>query len=274
MIMPKGEPGRGVEPLTLLMNLNTAKAIEIRAGSPEFLLSQVWYYEAINAENDGELFATLARSLEINPGNADSLLYLLRCCEVGDAERLEMSRTIVRMAEAQLGKAEIEAKAPYLWEEVAARPYLRARAMLAAVSRNSGDLAAAIAEYRALWALNTNDQQGVRFDLLPLLLEIDRPGEAQNLLDQFPGEEHVVFAWGKVLLCLLAAGEDEARAALAAARKYNPHMEKYLLDDEVLPTELPPHYDPGTEDEARCYADALAPAWDAHEAALDWLEEN
>ena len=90
-------------------------------------------------------------------------------------------------------------------------------------------------------ALNENDNQGVRYELLPALLAQGRLDEARVLMERFKGEGawSVVFAWGRVLERLLSGDEASATKALAVARKQNAHMEAYLKGHRKLPKTCP-----------------------------------
>ena len=69
-------------------------------------------------------------------------------------------------------------------------------------------------------ALNKNDNQGVRYELLPCLLALGRLEDAAGLILQFESDcEHcLVFAWGRVLERHLAGDVAGTKAALAAAQ--------------------------------------------------------
>jgi tetratricopeptide (TPR) repeat protein len=140
----------------------------------------------------------------------------------------------------------------------------------------AGWLDEAAQEWAEMLALNENDNQGVRYELLPVLLAQGRRDEARALMERYKDdcEWNVVFAWGRVLERLLSKEEAGAVKALAVARKQNAHMEAYLRGNRKLPKNLPGSYSPGSKEEALCYAGVLLLAWKAHPEPLAWLSSQ
>ena len=152
---------------------------------------------------------------------------------------------------------------------------MRARERLAEELRTAGRLEEAIKEYDEMLALNENDNQGVRYHLLPSLLALGRLEAAQALMNRYKDECEwsVVFAWGRVLERVLS-GDAAAGKALAVARKQNAHMEAYLKGHRKLPKNLPGSYSPGSKEEALCFAEPLLMAWTRHPDAQAWLSSQ
>jgi hypothetical protein len=105
------------------------------------------------------------------------------------------------------------------------------------------------------------------------LLALSRLEEARKLFEKYPDEFNfnAAFAWGRVLERFLSEDLPGATAALAAARKQNPHMQVYVKGHRQLPRDLPEAYAPGSKEEAICFAEGLHAAWEKHPAALQWL---
>lgn len=101
-----------------------------------------------------------------------------------------------------------------------------------------------------------------------------RPESFIIAFEAYPGEFELnaVFAWAKVLERFLSNDLPGASAALAAARKQNPHMQVYVKGHRTLPKYSPEAYAPGSKEEAICFAEGLRAAWEKHPAALKWLE--
>ena len=233
-------------------------------------------FQAVEAATLEEHIGLLAQALKLDPENVDALSLLLELEVLGREVRIQALRGIVLTAEKRLGAEAFKNFPPHFWGVMETRPYMRARAKLAAALVEAGRLEAGIAEYSAMLELNEGDNQGLRYLLLPLHLQLGRLEAARKLMKRFPGEceWNAVFAWGLVLERHLSGDGAGAEKALQTARKQNPHMEAYLQGRRKVPRHLPEMYSPGTKEEAQSYAGALLPAWEAHPAAKQWLLEN
>ncbi|HAV63793.1 MAG TPA: hypothetical protein DCY13_15690, partial [Verrucomicrobiales bacterium] len=191
-------------------------------------------------------------------------------------ERIEVLRDIVAAGARRLGRKAFKELVPQFWGFIETRPYMRAREALAGALLEAGRLDEAAAEYAEMLTLNENDNQGVRYELLPVLLAQSRLDEARALMERYQDDcgWSVVFAWGRVLERFLSGDEAAATRALAVARKQNRHMEAYLKGSRKLPANLPGSYTPGSREEALCYADVLMTAWKAQPEALAWLSRQ
>jgi tetratricopeptide (TPR) repeat protein len=235
--------------------------------------AQELVYDAMEASTWERCLRLVRQALEVDPANVDALLMLLGASDFKGEERIEALRGIVATGAKRLGKEAFKELVPHFWGFIETRPYMRARQALAAALREAGRLDEAAQEWAEMLALNENDNQGVRYELLSALLAQGRLDEARVLMERFKGEGawSVVFAWGWVLERLLSGDEASASKALAVARKQNAHMEAYLKGHRKLPKNLPGSYKPGSKEEALCYADVLMAAWKAHPAAVTWL---
>jgi tetratricopeptide (TPR) repeat protein len=204
----------------------------------------------------------------------DVLLALLRYETFSPAEEIQFLQNLVQLAEMRLGADAFKEFAGAFWGFHETRPYMRAREQLAEALRHAGRHDEAIAEWNAMLELNPGDNQGVRYLLLPALLTLNRLEAARKLFEQYPGdlEFNAVFAWGRVLERFLAEDLPGAVAALAAARKQNPHLQVYVKGHRQIPKTMPEAYAPGSKEEAVCYAEVVRAAWEKHPAALKWLE--
>lgn len=268
---PSGENPRSLSPHSLLRSIERAMAS--KSGDPSSL-AQDLFYEAMDAPTDEKKLALLQKALKLDAGNVDVLLALFRHEHFSEAEEIEFLQKLVKLAETRLGPKAFEEFAGAFWGFHETRPYMRVRQMLAEHLRVAGRLEEAIVEWQAMLELNPGDNQGVRYALLCALLGLSRLVEARKLFEKYPEEFefNAVFAWGRVLERFLSNDLAGVSAALAAARKQNPHMQVYVKGHRALPRDLPEAYAPGSKEEALCFAEGLREAWLKHPAALKWLE--
>ena len=108
---------------------------------------------------------------------------------------------------------------------------------------------------RAMLRLNPGDNQGVRYLLATLLLEIDDREALAQLLDQYPDDWSAHWKYSAALLAFRQAGKsDQADALLQAAIEYNRFVPAYLLGRKKPPKQLPAFISPGEDSEALEYA--------------------
>jgi tetratricopeptide (TPR) repeat protein len=268
---PAGNNPRASSPRSLLRSIE--RALAAKSNEPPDR-AQDLFYEAMEAPSEAEELKLLEKALKLDAGNVDVLLALLRYETFSPAEEIQFLQNLVQLAEMRLGPKAFKEFAGAFWGFHETRPYMRARERLAEALRHAGRHDEAIAEWNAMLELNPGDNQGVRYLLLPALLTLNRLEAARKLFEQYPGdlEFNAVFAWGRVLERFLAEDLPGAVAALAAARKQNPHLQVYVKGHRQIPKTMPEAYAPGSKEEAVCYAEVVRAAWENHPAALKWLE--
>jgi tetratricopeptide (TPR) repeat protein len=270
-----GKPKPPLNPREMLQHMErllsrTRTTRQKQAGEAQQLVYDAW--EAETEEREREL---MCQALEINPGNADALLYMLDHAGLGEEEEIQALRNIVAAAAKGLGPKVFNENAGHFWGFIETRPYMRARHRLAGGLRAAGRLEEAITEYEAMLGLNPHDNQGVRYELLPAYLGLNRLKPARALLKKYTESQFSApFAWCQVLERLLSDDPAAAQQALAVARKLNPHLQVYIKGHRDLPRDLPDSYAMGSKEEAHCFAEVLRSAWARHPQALQWLAEQ
>jgi tetratricopeptide (TPR) repeat protein len=149
------------------------------------------------------------------------------------------------------------------------RPYMRACHGLAVAFADAGQTNDAIEQYREMLRLNPNDNQGVRYEIVPRLLEQNRDAEAIEVLDQY-SEKSAMWLYMKALVEFRRSGRSaKAKKALWAALKGNEHVLKLLQSDE--PPLMPESYSFGSPEEAAICLQELQTVWDETEGFLEWI---
>ncbi len=122
--------------------------------------------------------------------------------------------------------------------------------------------------------LNPRDNQGIRHQLAPLLLELAQLDDLDKLLSKPEYRDDAMAEWAYVRALLAfrrEAGSAKAKSQALAALKTNPHVPKYLLGRADLPPSPPPFFSPGDEREAMSVALSQKKLWEETPQALDWL---
>ncbi len=211
----------------------------------------------------------LARqALELDPDCGDAHVILAE--QSGTLEdEIDHYRRGMQAAERSLGSECFTDDVGHFWGISETRPYMRARFGLAESLAAAGQLDAAIEHYQELLRLNPSDNQGVRYVLLPKLLAAGRDVLAARLLKEFD-DDSANWAYARALLAFRLSGKSAATdRELREAVRTNLHVPELLCSEAPIPQ--PPHYAPGSFEEACVAADELRPAFRATPGAVDWI---
>ena len=238
-------------------------------------------YDALETDNPDEALRLVHEALELDPDCTDAQRLMVALLPASTENRLHLMREVVENAERALGASFIEENTGHFWGMVSTRPYMRAKQHLGELLAETGDLPGAMTTFESMLKLNPGDNQGVRLSLLGLYLATSQGQAADQLISRYESEEQLdaCFAWARVLERWLCGTMDEARTALARARKINRFSEPYLSGSRVLPRRAPEYYRPGDDSEAQVCAARLSGAVHSHPGfrvvvALSDLKKN
>ena len=219
-------------------------------------------------ESFGRRRVLLAReALAEDPNHIEASILLAESTRAID-RRIELFQSAQRAAAAAL-RDDMGQLAGDFWGIHETRPYMRACHGLAVALAEAGQVSDAIEQYREMLRLNPNDNQGVRYEIVPLLLEQDRDAEARAVLDEYP-EETALWLYMKALVEFRRSGRSpEAKKALRAAFKANAHVPTLMQSDE--PPRMPESYALGSPEEAAICLEELESVWDETEGYLGWM---
>jgi tetratricopeptide (TPR) repeat protein len=210
------------------------------------------------------------QALEIDPECADA--YVILAEQAGTLEdEIQHCRRGLQAAETTLGSACFAENVGHFWGITETRPYMRARFGLAESLTAAGRIDEAMTHYQELLRLNPEDNQGVRYVLLPNLLSAGRDVEAARLLKEYD-EESANWAYSRALLAFRLSGRSAAAdRELRDAMRTNSHVPELLCSEEPIPQ--PPHYALGSFEEACVAVEELRPAYQATPGSLDWVAD-
>ena len=221
-------------------------------------------------DTHGRRRVQLAReALEVCPDCADAYVILAEQGGTLEAE-LDYYTKGIAAGKRALGAEAFEEHVGHFWGVSETRPYMRARFGLAQSLEQTDRIEEAVEHYQELLRLNPGDNQGVRYLLMPRLLELDRDVEAARLLKESE-EESANWMYARALLAFRLSGKSTAaRRELRAALRTNPHVPECLLQQEEF-APVPERYSPGSPEEAMICAEELRPAFEKTEGSLKWL---
>jgi tetratricopeptide (TPR) repeat protein len=256
----------------MMQQLGQQAGAESQWGDPDLERAQELMYQAFEETNPGKRIALAHEALSVSADCADA--YVLLAEEEADTiqRALDYYQQGVAAGERALGKDFFEENAGDFWAILETRPYMRARQGLAEALWRLKRQDEALEHYREMLRLNPNDNQGIRYLVLVLLLEIEREDEAVELLKEYEDEWSAVWLYTRALLAFRQHGTSSAaNKALADALEENPHVTAYLTGKKRIPTSLPPLIGMGDEEEAIAYAHEHLNHWRRTPGAIEWL---
>lgn len=218
--------------------------------------------------------AKALKAIAISPLCADAFNLLAQTETPGSSAELAVWRMAVVAGEMSLGSTFLQETVGEFWRRAGTRPYMRARHGLGLALWRRGDLGDAVDQFVDMLRLNPNDNQGVRYILITILIELGRLDEAAKLLARYD-EDTAVWSYSSTLLAFRRNGDTAAaRRKLSEALLANAFVPGYLLGDTTIPKTLPPYVGLRDESEAQHYAKENVGLWIKTAGALDWLRTN
>lgn len=203
----------------------------------------------------------IEEALEIYPNSPDA--YLLKAEDTDSMdEKYQLFHQAVKAGKDDLGRKFFKENKGHFWMITETRPFMRAMDALANAQNYSGDIEAAIATYEEMLELNPGDNQGVRYILLTLYLEVEQYKDAQALIDQYEGDIAANFQFNNALLHFYRDGlTAKTKSLLKKAHKYNSNVKDYLNGKKSIPSHAPDFIGMGDESEAIEYVQENIHLW-------------
>ncbi len=241
-------------------------AIDMRRHAKS-LVFQAW--DSVDPQERGELAAEAIR-LDKDCVDAWNLL--------GEqAQSYEKSLEYYESGEAagrrELGK-EFDELVGHFWGVHETRPFMRSLQGKAEVLTAMGHNQQAIAVYQEMLKLNANDNQGVRWCLMGLLLQLNLNQSASDLIDQYPDDAYILWPLAELLLAIRSNATDNLRRQLLKkAFESNPYFVDFLVARRDIQEKLPSTFVFGDESEVLSAMPLLLPAWKSTAGAVAWLRK-
>ncbi|MDE3089280.1 MAG: hypothetical protein KGJ80_07830 [Chloroflexota bacterium] len=235
--------------------------------------AQELMYDAFEQTNPAKRIALAHDALAICADCADA--YVLLAEEEADTVQRALTyyEQGVAAGERALGKEFFAENVGQFWGILETRPYMRARHGLADALWRLNRKEDALAHYREMLRLNPDDNQGIRYLLVDLLLQLGRDQEIASLLNQYRDEWSAAWQYTRALLAFREYGASaRANKAIADALEENPHVPAYLTGRKRIPNRLPELIGMGDEREAIAYAADHLNHWRQTGGAVEWVQ--
>ena len=248
-------------------------AISGREADDAMAETQQVMYDAWNQTSSRVRVALAHKALAISPLCADAYVLLAEEEAKSVDEALEYYRKGVEVAEQALGTKGFKEYAGHFWGFLETRPYMRARAGLAATLYALGEVDAAISNYQDMLTLNPNDNQGIRYVLARCLMRKGDTDALKKLLKQFDEDGSALWLYTRALLAFRENEPSDKRGAelVKKAWKANSHIPAILVGTKKAKPSPNGYVTMGGEDEAAHYAEEWGFDWLTTPGAVDWL---
>lgn len=213
------------------------------------------------------------QALGISLDCADAYVFLAR----EDTETVEQAFHLYRkaagVAQKVLGRKPFKEWVGHFWGIPETRPYMRARLGLAGCLWEMGERGRAVEHYQDMVVLDSMDHLGIRYLLMPCLIELGRDDEAEELYGNFADEDSASRLYSRALLDFRREGDSPAaERALRNALEFNPYVPEYITGRCHLPKVIPDDSSLGDREEAVVYASENLPAWKATRGGREWMK--
>jgi tetratricopeptide (TPR) repeat protein len=230
-------------------------------------------YDAWDQTTAPARIALARKALAISPLCADAYVLLAEEDAKSAEEALEYYRKGVEAGEQALGPKGFKEYAGHFWGFLETRPYMRARAGLAATLSALGDVDAAISNYRDMLRLNPNDNQGIRYVLAACLMKSGDTEALKTLLKQYEDDGSALWLYTRTLIAFRQseAGDEKTEELARKAWKANSHVPAALAGTKKVKPSTDGYITIGGEDEAAHYVNEWGFDWLTTPGAVDWL---
>jgi tetratricopeptide (TPR) repeat protein len=248
-------------------------AMSGHSGDDAISKAQEIMYDAWEQSTQASRIALAHKALEVSPLSADAYVRLAQESANSPQEARDLFAKGVEAGELAIGPEDFEEYQGHFWGFLETRPYMRARAGLAGVLLELGDMQAAIGHYRDMLKLNPGDNQGVRYMLLACLLKQDDPLQLNNLLDAYPDEWSAFWLYTRLLVAFRAGeqGKKQTAALIRDAMSANEHVPSILIGRKRPTRSTSGYITVGGADEATDYVAQCGAVWKRTPGAVEWL---
>ncbi|GHT09792.1 hypothetical protein FACS189432_07180 [Bacteroidia bacterium] len=217
-----------------------------------------------------EALKKIEKALKLNPDCIEAYE-----CLANNAPDLEMHLGYLRKGiEAGMkifGGKYLEKNRGHFWGLTETRPFMRCLQQLANAFLLTNNIDEAVSILEMLLDMNPNDNQGIRYQLLPALLELGEDDKYKKYDKLFNDENSTFLLFNRALFAFKTKGKCLASDnKLKAAIEANKYVAKKLLSKSQLRT-IADSYSWGDENEAKYYVVMAKRVWQKTDGALEWL---
>ena len=237
--------------------------------------AQQLMYQAWEERNPAKRIALAREALKLSEDCSDAYVLLAEEEASTVLQALEYYQAGVDAGKRVLDTDYFEENKGHFWGLLETRPYMRSMEGMASCLWQIGRKAEAVEIYWQMLHLNPGDNQGIRYVMVDLLLNMNQMSELEKLIKLYQDDFSAVWLYTKALIAYRKKGaHPSANRALKSALKENPHVYDYLSGKKRISNRLPSFIGIGDDAEAVVYAASHLNYWRQTPGALEWLEHE
>ncbi|KAB3534724.1 hypothetical protein F8154_08340 [Alkaliphilus pronyensis] len=234
--------------------------------------AQELIYSAWESNSKSEIIKLANRALKLDNNCVDAYNLLAEYDANNIDHKIALYVKALDVFVKSKGTAYFEENMGHFWGLLETRPFMRANMGFVQCFIEKGSTTEAIDNMYTMLDLNPNDNQGVRYLLVPSLIENGRYKEAHKLIGKYY-EESCDWLFNRALLSLATKGANaKSEQLLEKAIDSNKYVVDYLLGIKSIPKTLPQYVSSGSKEEAITYAAYGKKAWEKTWGAISWLK--
>ncbi|MFX2609509.1 hypothetical protein [Enterobacter mori] len=234
--------------------------------------AQEFMFDAWETDDLEVVLKLIRKAIKKSPLCADAYSFYSEISEEPPESKIGYLETALYAASIALGE-DFQEFAGNFWGFDETRPYMRAKAALAAALWESGNFYPAMAHCREMLKLNPNDNQGIRYLLTGYYLELEMVDKLTLLLDEYSEDMHPYLQYARALLAYRQLSPD-AEAFAKAAIASNGHIPSLLSKCRLQPKFNSLFITLGGMDEAICCVNNIIKPWIRTPGAIDWINKK
>ncbi|PTM10096.1 MAG: hypothetical protein DA408_16790 [Bacteroidetes bacterium] len=212
-------------------------------------------------------------AIKLDPNNADAYVYLA-ANEKSVGKAIQYYTKGLEAGKRAIGAKDFEEFKGHFWGFHETRPFMRAKAGLASCLYLTGQVEEAINHYQEMLVLNSDDNQGIRYQLAICLVEQNKAEAFEKLYKTYQSDSSAVFQYTYALYLFKKEGSSlKSNRALKKAYETNPHVMAFLTGEKMVPDYLPDFMGRGDENEAIFCINDSGRIWQKTPGAMEWARE-
>ncbi|MGZ0051509.1 SEC-C metal-binding domain-containing protein [Brevibacillus gelatini] len=236
-------------------------------------MAQNLLYDAWEEPSATKRVKLAKQALQLYPDSPDAYNILAESSEDLE-EAIQFYKQGKEAGERELGLRSFHEDRGHFWGLIHTRPYMRSKEGYANCLLMAGQLELAEKEFAEMLDLNPHDNQGVRYSLLSIYIELNKFEKASRLLETYE-ENSAYMNYSRVLLAYMKNGPSaKLDHLLDKAIQQNPYVIDFLLGRKKLPGQAPDYYRHGDTSEAIMYVNANYHLWRREGKLLQWLKKH
>jgi tetratricopeptide (TPR) repeat protein len=269
-LIEKEQP-KSIEDLQKLLNTLVGKTLDelpfIAQNDAQKAVEMVWEAWELSPDKGKQL---TQKALELHPDCIEAHEYMGESYSYYDKRAIHFQKG-VEIGRRIFGGAFLKENKGYFWGVSETRPFMRCLSSLANCHYSLLGCTEAIEIWKEMLELNPNDNQGIRFNLFPALLETNNLKDFKKYRKKHTdGSSMMLF--NDALAEFMEKGACESSNVLLQVAANNNKFVRPLLLATYPPKASPATYTLNSPEEAVIYVHSAWRAWLRAKGAKDWLK--